>query len=243
MGIDKSGVMLTGTSAFASHYSSWTAANGLGAKLSAFIEGSANMIAALGISRHLAVTIMGVFIVSFAATTLDTATRIQRYVVAEMAEESGISWMTGRIPATVIAVGTAMALAFYSGNGKGAMTLWPIFGAVNQLLASLALLSVTAYLVHTNRPVRITLPVMLFMIGITSWAMAANTNVLLQQNNLFLAGISILILVLQAWMLVESWIILKGRFGNSVSDETELVPELVTVQDYPSQGDEISSRR
>ena len=84
---------------------------------------------------------------------------------------------------------------------------------------------------------------MLFMIGITSWAMAANTNVLLQQNNLFLAGISILILVLQAWMLVESWIILKGRFGNSVSDETELVPELVTVQDYPSQGDEISSRR
>jgi carbon starvation protein len=229
MGIEKSGAFLTGTQAFTSHYSSWTAANGLGAKLSAFIEGSANMIAALGISRHLAVTIMCVFIVSFAATTLDTATRIQRYVVAEMAEGSGMNWMTGRISATSFAVGTAMALAFYSGNGKGAMTLWPIFGAVNQLLASLALLSVTAYLVHTRRPVWITLPVMLFMIVITSWAMAANTTALLQQNNLLLAGISILILVLQTWMLAESWTILRRRFRNSVPDETELVPDLTTA--------------
>ena len=85
MGLKTSGgEVLTGTAAWQHHYASWGAAGGLVAKLSAFVDGSANMLGALGIPPDVALAIMGVFVASFAATTLDTATRIQRYVVTEL---------------------------------------------------------------------------------------------------------------------------------------------------------------
>lgn len=227
MGVRKAdGILLTGAGAFSDHYLTWAAANGLGAKLGAFIEGAANMIGSLGISRTIAVTIIGVFIVSFAATTLDTAARIQRYVIAELAVGVRVHALSGRIPATLIAVGSAMLLAFYSGNGKGAMTLWPIFGAVNQLLASLALLAVTSYLVYKNRPIWITVIPMIFMIGITLWAMLENISSLWQKGNLPLVFVSIVILTLQAWMLAESWVVLRRTRMNS---GIEAGPEYVKV--------------
>ena len=48
---------------------------------------------------------------------------------------------------TSIAVGSALILAFATGaDGKGALELWPLFGAVNQTLAALALIIITLYL-------------------------------------------------------------------------------------------------
>ncbi len=48
---------------------------------------------------------------------------------------------------TSIAVGSALILAFATGaDGKGALKLWPLFGAVNQTLAALALIIITLYL-------------------------------------------------------------------------------------------------
>ena len=209
------GILLTGSSAFFDHYGSWSSANGLGAKLAAFVEGAANMIAAVGLDRAVAVTVMGVFIVSFAATTLDTATRIQRYVVTELAEGAGLPQLAGRWPATLLAVVSAMALAFYSGDGKGAMALWPIFGAVNQLLAGLALLAVISYLVYLRRPVWVALPPMLFMVVMTVWALVANGQRLWAEGNLLLAALSGLILFLQGWMLLETLLILRRRLVHS----------------------------
>jgi carbon starvation protein len=205
------GALLTGPAAFANHYSTWAAASGLDAKLGAFIEGSANLLGALAIPRPIGVAIMGVFVVSFAATTLDTATRIQRYVVAELAAGANLRPLTKRYPATTLAVGSAMALAFYTGDGKGAMALWPIFGAVNQLLAGLALLAVTSYLVHTGRPVWITVPPLFFMVIMTTWAMIGNGLALWKAGNLLLACLGGLILLLQAWMLLVSIPILYAK--------------------------------
>jgi carbon starvation protein len=78
------GEMLTGFQAWAEHYSSWTAAQGLGSKLSAFVQGSANMIDSIGIPPGISIVVMGVFVASFAGTTLDTGTRVQRYVLTEL---------------------------------------------------------------------------------------------------------------------------------------------------------------
>ncbi len=219
MGVFKNGQYLTGYAAFADHYASWTIASGLGAKLGAFIEGAANLIAALGINRAIAVTVMGVFIVSFAGTTLDTAARIQRYVVTALAEEIGLPKLTSRWPATLLAVGSAAALAFYSGNGQGAMTLWPIFGAVNQLLAGLALLAITSYLLRQQKPIWPSIPPMLFMVAMPSWAMMDNVRSLWQKGNFFLAILSGLILFLQAWVLLESWHILRRRIKHRPARE------------------------
>jgi len=78
-------VRLTGAEAWLVHYGAWGGEAGLGQKLAPFVQGSANMIASIGLSQSLAIAIMGVFVASFAATTLDSATRLQRYVIAELA--------------------------------------------------------------------------------------------------------------------------------------------------------------
>ena len=85
LGVEKEGVTLLGDEAWASRYASWGAAKGLGAKVGAFVDGSANFLKALGISAGVATALMGVLVASFAGTTLDTACRLQRYVVQELA--------------------------------------------------------------------------------------------------------------------------------------------------------------
>lgn len=139
--------ILTGSAAWNQHYASWAGAAGLGTKLDAVVVGAANMLHGLGIPIAAGMTLMGVFIASFAGTTLDTTVRIQRYVVGEIATDLKIPFLANRWAATTFAVLTAAGLAFATGaGGKGAMKLWPLFGAVNQLLASLALLVITMYL-------------------------------------------------------------------------------------------------
>jgi carbon starvation protein len=76
---------LVGPAAFNTRYESWTAANGLARTVGAFVDGSANFLAAMGIPHGVAIALMGVLVASFAGTTLDTACRLQRYVVQELA--------------------------------------------------------------------------------------------------------------------------------------------------------------
>ena len=79
------GSLLLGEAAWEARYASWHTAQGLGAKLGAFVDGAGNFLKALGIAPGFAVALMGVFVASFAATTLDSACRLQRYVVQELA--------------------------------------------------------------------------------------------------------------------------------------------------------------
>lgn len=170
------GTELTGLEAWRYHYASWDAAGGLASKVAAVVNGSANMLATVGVPKAIGMIIMGVFIASFAGTTLDTATRIQRYVIAELAGHVRAPVLANRWVATAIAVGTAGALAFATGaSGTGALTLWPLFGAVNQLLAALALLLISVYLRRRGTwGYLLTLGPCLFMLVLTVWAMVAN---------------------------------------------------------------------
>jgi carbon starvation protein len=81
----KDGTILTGHEAWSSRYTSWAAAGGLAQKVGAFVDGSANFLKAMGIPAGVAVALMGVLVASFAGTTLDTACRLQRYVIQELA--------------------------------------------------------------------------------------------------------------------------------------------------------------
>jgi len=209
---DKNGVILKGSAAFSTHYSSWSAANGLAPKLKAFVTGTANIIGSLGIPFKIALTIMGVFIVSFAATTLDSAARVQRYVISELGAAYNIHILRRRHPATMVVIGSALLLAFSNSGGKGAMALWPLFGCVNQLLAGLTLLVITVYLAKRKTPVIFTFIPMLFMLAMTGWAMAINLGAFLKQNNWLLLSIGSAILLLEIWMIAESGIILKNNY-------------------------------
>ncbi len=206
---------LFGAAAYGHLYASWGAISGLGAKIGAFVEGSANMIKALGIPADITVTIMGVFIVSFAATTLDTATRLQRYIVGEIARAVKVPQLGNATPATLIAVISAFILSFYNGSGKGALNLWPLFGTANQLLAGLALLVITIYLVRKQAPAVFAVIPMIFMIFMTGWAMILNLQNFYTSQNWLLVFIGGIIFILEIWMIIEAIIYFKGPYAQA----------------------------
>lgn len=213
------GEILTGSAAFTNHYASWSSAAGLGAKLNAFVEGSANLMGSYGIPSNIALAIMGVFLVSFAATTLDSATRIQRYVVGELAQAYKLPSLSGAVPSTLIAVGTAAVLCFNGGFSiaalkKGALALWPLFGTVNQLLAALALLIITVYLARKKVKAVYTGIPMVFMVAMTGWAMVYNLLKFYAGGKWLLFVVGLIVFVLEIWMIAETYLIMKKVYGG-----------------------------
>jgi len=221
--VTKGGEALSGIPAWTTHYASWAAAAGLGSKISAFVDGSANMIASIGLSKNIAIVIMGVFVASFAGTTLDTATRIQRYVVSELFGDLKLNFLTGKYVATLIAIVTALILAFATGaGGKGALKLWPLFGATNQTLAALALLIISIYLKSKGGVKWLFAGIpMVFMAVMTIWALVLNQGSFGTANNLLLQVINIIILVVALWIVVEGVIkiIVPGDAGTPAPSE------------------------
>ncbi len=213
------GETLTGFAAWNKHYITWSGAAGLGAKLSAVVKGAANMMEALHIHKSVGTVLMGVFIASFAGTTLDTAVRLQRYITSELASTIKLNILGNKWAATTFAVVTAAILAFATGaDGKGAMVLWPLFGTVNQLLASLALLVVTMYLKRKGgmKYLVAAFPCV-FMLVITIWALVAKLDDFYTGGDWLLTVLSVLILFLAGWMFVETVIIFlkAGRKSES----------------------------
>ncbi len=204
----KAGETLTGVAAWTTHYASWASAAGLGSKISAFVDGAANMIMALGIPKTFTLAIMAVFVASFAGTTLDTATRIQRYVIGELGQGLKLNFLTNRYTATAVAVGSALILAFATGaSGKGALALWPLFGAVNQTLAALALIIITLYLKAKGGWKWLVAGVpAVFMSVMTIWAVVLNQFKFGTAHNLLLEVVNLIILVIAVWILIEGLI-------------------------------------
>jgi len=205
LGYEKGGEVLTGFKAWNTHYASWSAAAGLGSKLNAFIIGSANIINRIGIPFEWAIAVMGVFVASFAGTTLDTATRIQRYVVMELADDINFKPLKNRFSATFFAVITAALLAFASGaDGKGALTLWPLFGAVNQTLAALALILITIYLKPKGKYKWLISGIpAVFMSVMTVWATFLNEFQFIDAKNWLLIIVNTIVILIMLGIIIE----------------------------------------
>lgn len=221
------GSRLTGSAAWKTKYQaqivSTTAADGtttttggwnnhrLPQKVGAFVEGGANFVAALGVPLKLAVATIAVLVACFAATTLDTATRLQRYVIQEIATTTGFNPLTNKHAATMVAVVAGGAVALLpgpAGPGSGGLILWPLFGATNQLLAGLALLVLVFYLARRGLPILFALLPMLLMFVMPAWAMGQQIVEDFWPNQKWpLLAFGLLILGLQAWMAVEALLV------------------------------------
>ncbi len=188
-----------------SHYSSWGAANGLAAKLDAFVSGGASFVAALGIPFETARTFMAVMVIAFAATSLDTGARIQRLVLAELGDAYEIKPLTNRYVAGALGVGAALLLAVTQGGGQGGLALWPLFGTTNQLVAGVTLLIVSIWLKKQGRPYMYTFVPMLLVSAVTAWAMTGNLiDYYANFEELWLLSISgTVILALDLWIVAE----------------------------------------
>ena len=217
MGFEADGQFFSGVQAYQHHYASWSSANGLTAKLDAFILGSANLFSSLGIPVKYGAAFVVVFIVSFANTTLDSAARIQRISLQEIFTNSQGEIrkpLNNRYMATLLIVLAAGAMTFFKPGGQGAMVLWPLFGSLNQLMAALALGVVTVYLASLKVPVIYTLIPMWVILVLTLWAMVENLAGFLVQGEYLLVIISAVILLLTAWLTFSGLLALARRLRS-----------------------------
>lgn len=217
LGLEVDGNLLTGREAFAHHYASWSSANGLAAKLEAFITGSANLFASFGLPVKYGAAFVVVFIVSFANTTLDSAARIQRISFQEIftRPDGNVRAPIGnRYLATLVIVLAAASMTFYKPGGQGAMVLWPLFGSLNQLMAALALGVVTVWMHARRLSILYTGIPMVLILGLTLWAMVENLVSFLHGQEWLLVMLSFLILALTAWLSVSSF---RSLFRNTLS--------------------------
>jgi len=219
MGVQSGNEWLVGEAAYLDRYESWSAAKGLGSKIGAFVDGAANFLKSLGIPTEFAVAIMGVFVASFAATTLDTACRLQRYVTQELAVQVKFKPLTSKHGATIFAVTLAALIAAppalgtewtLSNLGKGGLLLWPLFGATNQLLGGLAFLVIIFWLRQRQASVWFIVPSALIMLILPGYAMylqlfsGSKAWMTGDNPNYLLATFGVITIFLEGWIICEA---------------------------------------
>ncbi|PHS09125.1 MAG: carbon starvation protein A [Blastopirellula sp.] len=226
-GHELAGQAIVGQGAWKTKYSSSTkwADFKLPSKIGAFIEGGANFLTAIGIPLELAIGIIAVLVASFAATTLDTATRLQRYVLQELFRTSKVTEpLANKYTATGIAVVIGGIVAIFAGAspGAGGFMLWPLFGATNQLLAGLAFMVLVFYLWRRKKPIWFALLPMIVMLIMPAWAMLwsmFNPDGWLASGKYLLFAFGLGIMSLQVWMIIEAvlmWPKAKGMLEEAL---------------------------
>jgi carbon starvation protein len=199
------------------YYDSW--AHATANKAAAFVLGGGALLEQLRLPSDLAKTLMAVLVISFAATTLDTATRIQRFIISEIGSALNFKPLCNRYGATLMAVIPAVMLTLWSvpdpvsGTMKQtAWVLWPLFGASNQMLAALTLMVLTLYFWQCKKPILPIFIPMLFIMLITFIALIIKAQSFYYQGNTLLFSINLIMIGLIIWMIFEGMLIVKGRF-------------------------------
>jgi len=194
--------------------------------VAAFVEGGGNILnAGLGISPSLSATILATMAVLFAATTMDTGVRLQRFVVQEAGEIMGVK--LGKTAATVVVIVVALALTFNAGlDGSGGMLIWPLFGTTNQLLAGLTLSIIAVMLLRRRRNITPVVLPMAFVMVMTVYALIVQLGTFYNDQNWLLLVLDIVILVASLWVIVEAGAAMNRARKEPVADEDVAVAEV-----------------
>ena len=122
-------------------------------------------------TEKIAYTLLVLTVSVFCLTSLDTATRLARYMFQEFWLEPGQTYkdvtgykkvLTNPFVATLITVVLGIGLGL-----TGYANIWPLFGASNQLLAALGLLAVATWLGKAGKNNKMFLFPMAFMLIVT----------------------------------------------------------------------------
>ncbi len=180
-----------------------------------FSLGISKFVSIIGLNPHLGLILGYLAISAFILTTLDTSTRISRYVLQELLGITA-STLKVRLGATLISLILPIILLhikFYAPDGTPIPAwkkIWPIFGSTNQLLAALVLLTIYVWAKNINpgKLLFILIPT-IFMIIITLSALGYITFSNLKFNIITL--IALILLVLAFYMIIEGIKVLKNR--------------------------------
>ncbi|SEL99639.1 carbon starvation protein [Blastococcus sp. DSM 46786] len=215
------GAVLAATAGVAASEVEWNAlyadfATASGGAAGNFVNGVAQFANNLAIPLDLATTFAAVVVISFAATTMDTGVRLQRYLVQEIGEQLNIRVLARNLTvATTIAVLIPLAMALIPGEGEAGYTfgvLWQLFGTTNQLTAGLALSVIAVWVTRRGRnPLAAIIP-LVFLLVMTTWALILNLRNFIEAEQWVLAPLDALIFVLAIWLIVEAALaLMKAR--------------------------------
>jgi carbon starvation protein len=167
-------------------------------------NGLGSFLAVLGLPYDIGKSFGILAVSTFLLTTLDTSTRVGRYIVEEFFEIRGKNarYLATGVTLLLPLVFNFMILRDASGNVIPAwQAIWPVFGATNQLLAGLALLVVFVWLKKKNKNALFVIIPMIFMLGMTLWALVQ----LIYQSGFTIIGfISFILLALSIMLVIEA---------------------------------------
>ena len=193
------------TTLWRSHYQSWDLAQGLGPNMKAFIDGAGHFLSQLGLSPELSKAFVALIAISFALTSLDSATRLLRFNISEMGETLGLGVLRNRYLSSGLAIATIGFFAFFKVDGQAAgLALWQLFGTTNQVIGALTLLTVSLYLAQRGRNYWFTACPMAFMMITTLVAMAIKMRDFWNLKSYLLLSVGGMVLGLSLWLALES---------------------------------------
>ncbi len=221
-------------------YRSWASVQGLTVKIDAFIRGTTSFAQHLGLPEDITASLIAMVVVSFALTTLDSATRLLRFNIEEIGTTFRLPGLGNRYLSSGLACGAIAFFAFYEIGGRpAALALWALFGTTNQLLAGLTLFTVTVYLLQRKKNPWFTALPMVFMLVSTLTAMVTNLGTFshdwtFAEKNV--AGVIMpvpwpllivggLLLVLGLWLVVESLLTLRRVLRSDRRETSPLIFE------------------
>ncbi len=183
-----------------------------GGPVNVFSSGLGEFMTSFGLPLATGKSFTALAISAFALTSLDTATRLARFIFQEFFEaktEQGDSFITNRYVATLITVALGGALAF-----KGWLAIWPLFGSANQLLAALALLALAVWLKKEGKAYKVASIPMVFMFMVTLVALVQ----LMMKNlqNYILLAFAVALFILALILIVNAK---KAFSGDGLNDE------------------------
>jgi carbon starvation protein len=204
--------VFVGVDGWHQHYGTWASAS-TGAT-TAFVNGVGVIAEGVGLPHNVAVIFAAVVVISFAATTMDTGMRLQRYIISELGVQYRVKIVQNRWIATFIAVASCAVLALGIDRGAGGMRLWPLFGTTNQLTAGLSLLVITLFLLRLGRAIWPTVIPMIFLMFMTTWAMVENLIRYFSDSQVLLFCVGGVIFVLELWLVFEAVAALRRLWGS-----------------------------
>lgn len=189
------------------------ATGGGGGPIVTFATGFGKVVSSLpGISVVVGIYFGMLMLNAFVITTLDTATRLGRFLITEVGG-SRIRILNSRWIASIITVAAASLIA----STGGIKTIWPVFGAANQLVAALALVVVSAYLIGVRKPGIYTVVPAIIMLITTVGALGYKMIEFFGKggaNNYVLGSLSVILIILAIYVALEAKDILLFMKGK-----------------------------
>lgn len=167
-------------------------------------EGMGRFVSVLGIKSEHGVSFGLLALSTFILTTLDTATRLGRYIFQEVFDMKGKSARFLATFATLVFPAIFVLISFRDTEGNPISAwkiIWPVFGATNQLLAGLTLLVISVWLKKKGKNNLFVVIPMYFMIAMTLWALLL---LILKFKISVVGGIAFMLFILAILLVIEA---------------------------------------